>query len=204
MLTEKEKWGTLHLYNIHRVLWMLRCCACACMELSPHVLISLAQKGTLQATERETWATTQLWNPWPTICTACKMCWGWWWRTHGSDQTTFGLTWGPYHKKEPMPYTAQMTRNRKLDTRDLRYNQTWLAKIIIISEMIPLMIFCYNHRLTPCSVIVREASSGNRWEWGQRLTASHYAERASTKRASPSCPSPRISGNPTGEAAERL
>ena len=31
--------------------------------------------------------------------------------------------------------------------------------------------FCCTHRLAPCSVIIREASSSNRWDQIQRLTA---------------------------------
>jgi len=36
------------------------------------------------------------------------------------------------------------------------------------------MTFCYTHRSVLCLVIVREASSGSRWE--QRPTTRHYVE----------------------------
>ena len=41
------------------------------------------------------------------------------------------------------------------------------------------MIVCYTHRLVSCPVVLREPSSGHRWEWMQRSTARHYAKRKS-------------------------
>jgi hypothetical protein len=38
------------------------------------------------------------------------------------------------------------------------------------------MIFCYSYRLVPCPIIIREVSSGSRWEQVQKLTSKH-AER---------------------------
>ena len=45
-------------------------------NLHLYVLVSLVWESTLWATERETWTLIQPHNPRPTICSACKMCWG--------------------------------------------------------------------------------------------------------------------------------
>lgn len=45
----------------------------AAWSFHPYILVSLLQKGTLQATERETWTPTQLQNYPPTTCSAYKM-----------------------------------------------------------------------------------------------------------------------------------
>ena len=41
------------------------------------------------------------------------------------------------------------------------------------------MIFCYSYRSVPYLDIVREASSGSRWEQMQRPAARHYVESQS-------------------------
>lgn len=45
-------------------------------RLHSYGLASLAQEGTRQAMERETWTSTQPQNPRPTICPFSKMSWG--------------------------------------------------------------------------------------------------------------------------------
>lgn len=45
-------------------------------RLHDYVLVSLAQEGSRQAMERETWTSTQPQNPRPTICPFSKMLWG--------------------------------------------------------------------------------------------------------------------------------
>lgn len=83
--------------------------------------VSAVKKDTLQATEKPTWPQ----NLWPTIWPVCKIpgammaqiLWEW---------PTTDLTWGLFHKKEPVPDSAWMARSWRVDSP----KHDWSKKIV--------------------------------------------------------------------------
>lgn len=102
-------------------------------------------------------------NQQPTISPASKMCC--WHRTFGCGKSMSDLTWGPSHKRELMPNTSWMARNRRLDSPETWVELDWSKEIQANKSMKRfLMIFCSTPRPGPCPVIIREATSHSRWE----------------------------------------
>ena len=101
-----------------------------------------------------------------------------WYKVCGSEQPVYGSTEGRLYKMEPRSDTAGVTRTQSKTKHNLpkiKPNQTqtkWSIKWF-------LMIICYTHRSVPYLVIIREASSGSRWEQMLRPRVRHYVERES-------------------------
>lgn len=118
-----------------------------------------------------------------------------WHRTCVSGQQISGVTIDTHDKREPMLHTTWIIRNQRMDSPENygRTLQTWPKKNQ--SMKLFTMIFCYTQKSVPCFVIIREASSGSRWEQVKRYIM--WKENLNFR--SPLSSSPQNSGNPTME-----
>lgn len=73
-------------------------------------------------------------------------------------QPMSGLTWGPHQERKPMPYTAWMSRNQRLDSTETRREPNTTGGQKTMNGI--LMILCYGWYLIQSS---SEASSSIRW-----------------------------------------
>lgn len=139
---------------------------------------SRAQTGYLplqgKALSSETGTLTQPQHLWPTICSACKMCWGNQWRlkTCGHGQLMTGPTWDSCQERHSLSLILPGWQ----DSPETQYRtiHDWPKekKKKKVDKMIPNAILPYSY-LVHGPIVVREASFSNGWEQMQIPTNSN-------------------------------